>query len=46
MVVGGGLTSAHVVSIALKQGASHVTWLMRKHLQVQLQSSCVTIIKS
>eukprot|EP00066_Takifugu_rubripes_P005674 XP_003969900.1 PREDICTED: uncharacterized protein LOC101066132 [Takifugu rubripes] len=35
MVVGGGLTSAHVVSIALKQGASHVTWLMRKHLQLK-----------
>lgn len=35
IVVGGGLTSAHVVSIALKQGASHVTWVMRKHLQVQ-----------
>lgn len=34
MVVGGGLTSAHVVSIALQQGASHVTWVMRKHLQV------------
>lgn len=46
MVVGGGLTSAHVVSIALKQGASHVTWLMRKHLQVQSQTSYVTIIKS
>lgn len=35
MVVGGGLTSAHVVSIALQQGASHVTWVMRKHLQVE-----------
>lgn len=35
MVIGGGLTSAHVVSIALHQGASHVTWVMRKHLQVQ-----------
>lgn len=34
MVVGGGLTSAHVISIALKQGASNVTWVMRKHLQV------------
>lgn len=34
MVVGGGLTSAHIISIALKQGASHVTWVMRKHLQV------------
>lgn len=39
MVVGGGLTSAHVISIALQQGASHVMWVMRKHLQVQLQSS-------
>lgn len=45
MVVGGGLTSAHVVSIALKQGASHVTWVMRKHLQVQSQSACTTIIR-
>ncbi|CAG5858355.1 unnamed protein product [Menidia menidia] len=35
MVVGGGLTSAHVVSIALRQGASHVTWVMRKHLQLK-----------
>ncbi|XP_049572937.1 uncharacterized protein zgc:113276 isoform X2 [Syngnathus scovelli] len=35
MVVGGGLTSAHVVSIALQQGASHVTWVMRKHLQIK-----------
>ncbi|KAG7234634.1 hypothetical protein INR49_004159 [Caranx melampygus] len=35
MVVGGGLTSAHVVSIALQQGASHVTWVMRKHLQLK-----------
>lgn len=35
MVVGGGLTSAHVISIALQQGASQVTWVMRKHLQVQ-----------
>ncbi|XP_061669853.1 uncharacterized protein zgc:113276 [Syngnathoides biaculeatus] len=34
-VVGGGLTSAHVVSVALEQGASHVTWLMRKHLQLK-----------
>lgn len=34
MVVGGGLTSAHVISAVLKQGASHVTWVMRKHLQV------------
>lgn len=38
MVVGGGLTSAHVISIALQQGASHVTWVMRKHLQVQWPS--------
>ncbi|XP_055363416.1 uncharacterized protein zgc:113276 isoform X2 [Betta splendens] len=35
MIVGGGLTSAHVVSIALQQGASHVTWVMRKHLQLK-----------
>lgn len=34
MVVGGGLTSAHIISIALKQRASHVTWVLRKHLQV------------
>ncbi|CAB1327495.1 unnamed protein product [Coregonus sp. 'balchen'] len=33
VVVGGGLTSAHIISIALQQGASHVTWVMRKHLQ-------------
>ncbi|XP_059209529.1 uncharacterized protein zgc:113276 [Centropristis striata] len=35
MVVGGGLTSAHVVSIALQQGARHVTWVMRKYLQLK-----------
>ncbi|XP_050978483.1 uncharacterized protein zgc:113276 [Labeo rohita] len=35
MVVGGGLTSAHVISIALKQGACHVTWVLRKHLQLK-----------
>ncbi|XP_068171078.1 uncharacterized protein zgc:113276 [Antennarius striatus] len=35
MVVGGGLTSAHVVSLALQEGASHVTWVMRKHLQLK-----------
>uniref|UniRef100_A0A8C6UT74 L-ornithine N(5)-monooxygenase [NAD(P)H] n=1 Tax=Neogobius melanostomus TaxID=47308 RepID=A0A8C6UT74_9GOBI len=35
MVVGGGLTSAHIVSIALQQGASHVTWVMRKYLQLK-----------
>ncbi|XP_017295411.1 uncharacterized protein zgc:113276 isoform X2 [Kryptolebias marmoratus] len=35
MVVGGGLTSAHVVSLALQQGASRVTWVMRKHLQLK-----------
>ncbi|XP_043108224.1 uncharacterized protein zgc:113276 isoform X1 [Puntigrus tetrazona] len=35
MVVGGGLTSAHVISAALKQGASHVTWVLRKHLQLK-----------
>lgn len=34
MVIGGGLTSAHIISMALQQGASHVTWVMRKHLQV------------
>lgn len=34
MVVGGGLTSAHIISLALNEGASHVTWVMRKHLQV------------
>ncbi|XP_005724406.1 uncharacterized protein LOC102192170 [Pundamilia nyererei] len=35
MVIGGGLTSAHVISVALQQGASHVTWVMRKHLQLK-----------
>ncbi|XP_072770963.1 uncharacterized protein [Nerophis lumbriciformis] len=35
MVVGGGLTSAHVVAMALQRGASHVTWVMRKHLQLR-----------
>nr|XP_015808975.2 uncharacterized protein zgc:113276 [Nothobranchius furzeri] len=35
MVVGGGLTSAHVVSLALQQGAGQVTWVMRKHLQLK-----------
>ncbi|XP_056591070.1 uncharacterized protein zgc:113276 [Triplophysa dalaica] len=35
MVVGGGLTSAHIISIALKQGARHVTWVLRKHLQLK-----------
>ncbi|KAG7266981.1 hypothetical protein CRUP_010515 [Coryphaenoides rupestris] len=35
MVIGGGLTSAHIVSIALQQGASHVTWVMRKHMQLK-----------
>ncbi|KAJ3592953.1 hypothetical protein NHX12_005291 [Muraenolepis orangiensis] len=35
MVIGGGLTSAHIVSIALQQGASHVTWVMRKYLQLK-----------
>ncbi|XP_045554250.1 uncharacterized protein isoform X1 [Salmo salar] len=35
VVVGGGLTSAHIISIALQQGASHVTWVMRKHLQLK-----------
>lgn len=45
MVVGGGLTSAHIVSIALTQGASHVTWVIRKHLQVQSQSSWTITVK-
>ncbi|XP_051531219.1 uncharacterized protein LOC127427588 [Myxocyprinus asiaticus] len=35
MVVGGGLTSAHIILIALKQGARHVTWVLRKHLQLK-----------
>ncbi|XP_049327342.1 uncharacterized protein zgc:113276 [Astyanax mexicanus] len=35
MVVGGGLTSAHIISMALQQGASHVTWVLRKHLQLK-----------
>ncbi|KAK9966677.1 hypothetical protein ABG768_003774 [Culter alburnus] len=35
MVVGGGLTSAHIISIALKQHACHVTWVLRKHLQLK-----------
>ncbi|XP_015219166.1 uncharacterized protein [Lepisosteus oculatus] len=35
MVIGGGLTSAHVISLALQQGACHVTWVMRKHLQLK-----------
>uniref|UniRef100_A0A4W5Q646 Zgc:113276 n=1 Tax=Hucho hucho TaxID=62062 RepID=A0A4W5Q646_9TELE len=35
VVVGGGLTSAHIISIALQQGASHVTWVMRRHLQLK-----------
>ncbi|XP_066561943.1 uncharacterized protein LOC136750784 [Amia ocellicauda] len=35
MVIGGGLTSAHIISMALQQGASHVTWVMRKHLQLK-----------
>ncbi|XP_063068770.1 uncharacterized protein zgc:113276 isoform X2 [Engraulis encrasicolus] len=35
MVVGGGLTSAHIISMALQQGARHVTWVMRKHLQLK-----------
>ncbi|TRY62260.1 hypothetical protein DNTS_025819 [Danionella cerebrum] len=35
MVVGGGLTSAHIILIALKQGASDVTWVLRKHLQLK-----------
>ena len=39
MVIGGGLTSAHIVSTALSLGASHVAWVMRKHLQVRWQST-------
>ncbi|XP_067117013.1 uncharacterized protein zgc:113276 [Osmerus mordax] len=35
MVIGGGLTSAHIVSTALSLGASHVAWVMRKHLQLK-----------
>ncbi|XP_042189829.1 uncharacterized protein zgc:113276 isoform X2 [Callorhinchus milii] len=35
LVIGGGLTSAHVVHIALQQGSRHVTWVMRKHLQLK-----------
>ncbi|KAM6977846.1 uncharacterized protein FYW47_002653 [Aplochiton taeniatus] len=35
MVYGGGLTSAHLVSMALQQGACHVVWVMRKHLQLK-----------
>ncbi|XP_037552764.1 uncharacterized protein zgc:113276 [Nematolebias whitei] len=35
LVVGGGLSSAHIVSLTLQQGASHVTWVMRKHLQLK-----------
>uniref|UniRef100_A0A3Q3BJE6 L-ornithine N(5)-monooxygenase [NAD(P)H] n=1 Tax=Kryptolebias marmoratus TaxID=37003 RepID=A0A3Q3BJE6_KRYMA len=46
MVVGGGLTSAHVVSLALQQGASRVTWVMRKHLQLQLKQFDVGDVES
>ncbi|KAI5629867.1 hypothetical protein C0J50_10404, partial [Silurus asotus] len=35
MVIGGGLTSAHIISMALQQGAIHVTWVLRKHLQLK-----------
>ncbi|XP_061081850.1 uncharacterized protein zgc:113276 isoform X2 [Conger conger] len=35
LVIGGGLTSAHIITIALQQGASHVTWVIRKHLQLK-----------
>ncbi|XP_062846022.1 uncharacterized protein zgc:113276 [Trichomycterus rosablanca] len=35
MVIGGGLTSAHIISMAMQQGASHVTWVLRKHLQLK-----------
>lgn len=34
MVIGGGLTSAHIISMALQQGACQVTWVLRKHVQV------------
>ncbi|XP_078737219.1 uncharacterized protein LOC144950917 isoform X3 [Lampetra fluviatilis] len=35
LVVGGGLSSAHMVLLAVEAGASSVTWVMRKHLQVK-----------
>ncbi|XP_053532515.1 uncharacterized protein zgc:113276 isoform X3 [Ictalurus punctatus] len=35
MVIGGGLTSAHIISMALQQGASQVTWVLRKHVQLK-----------
>ncbi|XP_012675226.2 uncharacterized protein zgc:113276 [Clupea harengus] len=35
LVIGGGLSSAHIISMALHQGASHITWVMRKHLQLK-----------
>ncbi|XP_047674652.1 uncharacterized protein zgc:113276 isoform X3 [Tachysurus fulvidraco] len=34
MVIGGGLSSAHIISMALQQGANEVTWVLRKHVQV------------
>ncbi|TSY13817.1 Pirin [Bagarius yarrelli] len=33
MVIGGGLSSAHIISMAMQQGASQVTWVLRKHVQ-------------
>ncbi|XP_043929008.1 uncharacterized protein LOC122803455 [Protopterus annectens] len=35
MVVGGGLTSAHIIHLAFQQGAHHVVWVLRKHLQLK-----------
>ncbi|XP_060767771.1 uncharacterized protein zgc:113276 [Neoarius graeffei] len=35
MVIGGGLTSAHVIIIALQQGANQLTWVLRKHVQLK-----------
>ncbi|XP_060715772.1 uncharacterized protein zgc:113276 isoform X2 [Tachysurus vachellii] len=35
MVIGGGLSSAHIISMALQQGANEVTWVLRKHVQLK-----------
>ncbi|KAM9494068.1 uncharacterized protein Hap1MRO34_004075 [Clarias gariepinus] len=35
MVIGGGLTSAHIIFMALQQGANQVTWVLRKHVQLK-----------
>ncbi|XP_039600988.1 uncharacterized protein zgc:113276 isoform X2 [Polypterus senegalus] len=35
LVVGGGLTSAHIILFAFQQGARHVHWVLRKHLQLK-----------